>query len=241
MFCEKSSHLESRNFIDGIDFSKNDPCIFVVYPAGAVGDLLVSIIDKHYIRTGCEYYGISSENGKVHIYTADYEQMDLHKLYNFNEQWFYTVADKLAERNLNYSLLDQIIFACHMYKDNDVKQILNTFPNAKVIRINPIDNIGEQIIDFNRTFKLSDVNYDIEIDFNQNEKTEPSVIEHPNLLDIPFGSIFNKKSYHTHYDKIVDFLDLEAKLIRYEFIEYYLSNQHSKIQYALKKYSKNFL
>ena len=44
MLCNKNDLLESRNFVDGVDFTRDDPCIFVVYPAGSAGDLLISII-----------------------------------------------------------------------------------------------------------------------------------------------------------------------------------------------------
>ena len=108
MLCNKNSLIESSNFVDGVDFTRNDPCIFVVYPAGAAGDLLISIIDKHYLRTGCEYYGID-DNGRVHMFTSDYELMDKHRRYTFNDQWFYDLADNLGNRNLNYSLLFYIM------------------------------------------------------------------------------------------------------------------------------------
>jgi len=32
-----------ENFINGVDFTAADPCIWVVYPVGAAGDLLASI------------------------------------------------------------------------------------------------------------------------------------------------------------------------------------------------------
>ena len=104
MLCNKNDSLESRNFVDGVNFTRNDPCIFVVYPAGAAGDLLISIIDKHYLRTGCEYYGIS-DTGRVHMFTTDYESMDLNQHYIFDDQWFYQLADNLGNRNLNLDRL----------------------------------------------------------------------------------------------------------------------------------------
>ena len=145
MLVAKNEQLESRNFVDELDFTKDDPCIFVVYLAGAAGDLLISIIDKHYLRTGCEYYGIA-ENCRVHLYTTDYEKIDIDASHEFNQQFFFDLAKNLGNRNLNYSLLDQVIFGCHMYKDAQVEYILNTFPKAKVIRIMPQDQAGHDII-----------------------------------------------------------------------------------------------
>jgi hypothetical protein len=159
MLC---SH-KPRNFVDGVDFTKNDPCIFVVYPAGAAGDLLISIIDKHYLRTGCEYYGIN-ENGRVMIYSTDYEMIDIDielqqpGTFEFNQQWFYNLSDKLAERNLNYSLLDQVIFGCHLHRTKDIMNILNTFSKAKVINIYPKDIAGNDIIISMKNLKLNNSN-----------------------------------------------------------------------------------
>lgn len=157
MLCNKNELLESRNFVDGVDFTRNDPCIFVVYPSGAAGDLLISIIDKHYLRTGCEYYGIA-DNGRVHMFTTDYESIDLHNHYEFDDQWFYNLADNLGNRNLNYSLLDQVIFGCHMYQESQVQYILDTFPNAKIVRIMPVDSTGNQLLKWLASYKLKKCN-----------------------------------------------------------------------------------
>lgn len=236
MLCDKNESLETRNFVDGVDFTKTDPCIFVVYPGGAAGDLLVSIIDKHYLRTGCEYYGIS-DTGKIHMRSTDYDTIDQFEKYEFNEQWFFDLADKLGERNLNYSLLDQMIFACHMYKDEQVKYILDTFPNSKVIRILPKDYRASELIIFLRNLKIHGktelVNDDTSIVYM-------SDMQHNRLLNIPFGAIFSKQNYYKYYDQIINFLDLNGRLICYDYIQYYLSKQHSDIRNLLVQYSENY-
>lgn len=240
--------LESRNFVDGVDFTRNDPCIFVVYPAGAAGDLLVSIIDKHYLRTGCEYYGIG-DTGKVHLRSTDYDTIDQFRKYKFDDQWFYDLAEKLGERNLNYSLLDQVIFACHMYKDEQVESILDTFPNGKVIRILPFDNQASEIIDSLRSLKLQEKNTEDEPVFVvdryheslasvQESLIHMSSVKHKRLLDIPFGSIFSEQNYYKYYDKIIDFLNLNGRLICYDYIQYYLSKQQPDLRELLVEYSK---
>ena len=136
MFCDHNPGLESRNFIDGLNFNKDDPCLWVVYPGGAGGDLLISILDRHYLRTGCEYYGINDQ-GRVMIYTSDYEMIDMalneNRRMEFDDQWFYDFSDQLGNRNLTYSMLDQIIFGCHLHRTKDIMNILNTFSKAKVI------------------------------------------------------------------------------------------------------------
>jgi hypothetical protein len=232
MLCDKNESLESRNFIDGVNFTKDDPCIFVTYPAGAAGDLLISIIDKHYIRTGCEYYGIA-DNGRVHMFTADYESMDLHKNYEFNNQWFWDLAENLGNRNLNYSLLDQVIFGCHMYNPEQTQYILDTFPNAKIININAIDKKGNDLLTFLRNFKLRG-----QAATNSAVYQIPDKLIHERVLNLPFGFMFNEESYNKYYQQIIDFLDLNGRLICFDYIKYYLSKQHPEIRDKLVEYSK---
>jgi len=231
MLCNKNELLESRNFIDGVDFTRNDPCIFVVYPAGAAGDLLISIIDKHYLRTGCEYYGIS-DTGRVHMFTADYESMDLYNQYEFNNKWFYDLADNLSNRNLNYSLLDQIIFGCHMYQESQIKYILNTFPQCKIIRIAPVDNEGQELISFLKNFKLGGSS-------TYKDENMPVKFVDDRVLTLPFGGLFNEESYYKWYDNIIDFLNLNGRLICFDYVKYYLSKQSESIRNKLADYSKN--
>lgn len=231
MLVAKNEQLESRNFVDGLNFTKDDPCIFVVYPAGAAGDLLISIIDKHYLRTGCEYYGIS-DNGKVHLYTTDYDKLDLDRNYQFDQQFFWDLAENLSNRNLNYSLLDQVIFGCHMWQDNQVEYILETFPKAKVIRIMPQDQAGHDIIKAMAHKKL-----------NPNGTLVKSImyqtkINNERVLEIPFGSLFDNNKYYEQYDRIINFLNLNGRLICFDYIQYYLTKQGPEIEKTLKDYSK---
>lgn len=233
MMCSHNSNLESRNFVDGVDFTKNDPCIFVVYPAGAAGDLLISIIDKHYLRTGCEYYGIS-DTGRVMTCTTDYEMIDIElvktKTVDFSQQWFYNLSDKLGERNLNYSLLDQVIFGCHLYTAENITYILDTFTKAKVINIYPKDVTGSTIISNLRNIKL--INTSTKIKFKEND-----TVDHERVLNIPFGCLFNKNLYSNYYNKILNFLNLPGQLISFEYINFYLSKQDAKIKNMLIEYS----
>lgn len=231
--CSHNSNLESRNFVDGVNFTKNDPCIFVVYPAGAAGDLLISIIDKHYLRTGCEYYGIS-DTGRVMTCTTDYEMIDIElaktKTVDFSQQWFYNLSDKLGERNLNYSLLDQVIFGCHLYTAENITYILDTFTKAKVINIYPKDVTGSTIISNLRNIKL--INTSTKIKFKEND-----TVDHERVLNIPFGCLFNKNLYSNYYNKILNFLNLPGQLISFEYINFYLSKQDAKIKNMLIEYS----
>ena len=76
MLINYNEKLESRNFVDNVNFTKNDECIWIVYPPGASGDLLASIINRHYISTGCDYFGID-DRGQVIFRPSDYKKTNL--------------------------------------------------------------------------------------------------------------------------------------------------------------------
>jgi len=239
MLCKKNEQLESRNFVDGVNFTKDDPCIFVVYPAGAAGDLLISIIDKHYLRTGCEYYGIA-DNGRVHMFTTDYEKLDLDNDNEnfvewadcqFDQQFFWDLAENLSKRQLNYSLLDQVIFGCHMWEDKQIEYILKTFPKAKVIRIYSKDDAGLDLISSLKNIKLGGGS-------SSNKKSHITLSNSLRVLEIPFGALFNETNYLKYYDKIIKFLNLNGRLICFDYVQYYLTRQDLTTAKLLEEYSQ---
>lgn len=238
MLCDQNESVESRNFVDGIDFTRNDPCVWVVYPGGAAGDLLISIIDKHYLRTGCEYYGIN-DRGRVKMYTTDYEMIDRDILDNkpfvFDEQWFFNLADNLGQRHLNYSLLDQVIFGCHLHLPADINCILETFPQAKIINIYPKDKKGLNLIKMLGAYKVKNVlDYSI---LNDTTDYHADLVQHERVLNIPFGALFNDTAYCNCYNTILDFLELTGQLICFDYIKFYLSKQQPEIRNLLIEYS----
>lgn len=236
MLCEYNKNLESQNFQDGVDFTRDDPCIFVVYPPGASGDLLISIIDKHYLRTGCEYYGINS-NGRVHLYTTDYEIIDCANRSPtlFREQWFYDLADKLSERNLNYSLLDQVIFGCHHYREEDIKQILNEFPKAQIINIYPETNLELAMMKYQAQKKINLVQSNIDCDHIE-LLDDWHLVNHVRVLNLRYKDMFQENRFEKIYDEIVNFLELNAKLIRFDYIRYYLDRQTPEFLSSLSRF-----
>ena len=235
MLCNYNENLESKNFVDGVNFTRNDPCIFVVYPSGASGDLLISIIDKHYLRTGCEYYGIE-ENGRVHLYTADYGEIDIkinnmNRDYIFSDQYLYDLADKLGEKNLNYSLLDQIVFGCHLHSVNDITKILEQFKQAKIINIYPQTAADDLLIQYQAQLKLR--NIECEINNEVINGFVPEIVTHNRVLNVSYRSLFTEHEFEKTYDSIVDFLNLKNKLIRFDYIKFYISKQSLKFQQAI--------
>ena len=240
MLCNRNDNLESRNFVDNVNFSAADPCIWVVYPGGASGDLLISIIDKHYLRTGCEYYGID-DSGRVKLYTTDYETIDNnHQITGqtlFNDQWFFDLAEKLGERNLNYSLLYQVIFGCHLYPPSYINNILKTFPQSKIINIYPKDKKGLNLIKILSSYKNKNI-LDLSV-LNESDDYQPDLVEHERVLNVPFGSLFNDILYYKQYNMILNFLELPGQLISFDYIKFYLSKQHPGIKNLLTEYSES--
>lgn len=240
MFCDHNPLLESRNYVDGLIFTRSDPCVWTVYPPGAAGDLLISIIDRHYLRTGCEYYGIN-DRGCTMIYTTDYEMIDLEfkekQTVDFDDQWFYNFSDQLGQRNLTYSMLDQVIFGCHLWRSHDIQKILDNFSQARVINIYAQDRQGQRIIQNIAKFKLqSQAPSDIgEVD---EQPFQPNTIEHERVLNVPFGLLFSRNSYDKCYADIRKFLNLAGPLICFEYVEFWLSKQHDVIRTQLENYSR---
>lgn len=244
MFWNHNPSLESKNFIDGLNFTRDDPCVWVVYPAGAAGDLLISIIDKHYLRTGCEYYGINNR-GRVMIYTTDYEMIDLaldkNKKIDFDQQWFYDFSNQLGNRNLSYSMLDQVIFGCHLCLPHDIQKIIDNFSNAKIINIYPKDGLGHFLLSYMAESKLNPnhlTNKTMELP-GKDLKYVPHLFNHDRVLNVPFGFLFNRQSYDKYYKIIREFLGINNSLICFEFIEFYLSKQPNTVRIQLEKYSQN--
>jgi hypothetical protein len=241
MFCDHNPGLESRNYIDGLTFTRSDPCVWTVYPPGAAGDLLISIINQHYLRTGCEYYGID-DRGRTMIYTTDYEMIDLalkkNQSVNFDDQWFYDFSDQLGQRNLTYSMLDQVIFGCHLCQAHDIHHILGNFSQARIINIHAQDKRGQDIIRNMAKFKIkllppSDIS-----DVGRDETFQPNIVQHDRVLNVPFGLLFSRDSYDKCYAAIRKFLNLSGPLICFEYVEFWLSKQHDLIRNQLQTYSQ---
>ena len=243
MLCDHNPALESRNFIDGLVFSREDPCLWIVYPAGSAGDLLISVLDKHYLRTGCEYYGIN-DRGRIMLYTSDYEMIDIQLTKSgritFDEQWFYDFSAQLSKRNLTYSMLDQVIFGCHMYRPGQILQILENFSQAKIINIYPKDTLAEHILKSMANFKLyqkpvlSSTLLDVPCQLIPN-----NLIKHERVCNVPFGFLFSKTTYDRYYQHLRKFLNLPGALISHDFIEFYLNKQPKAIANALRTYSQS--
>ena len=243
MIKKYNPKVEPQNWQDGVEFSYTDPCIFIVYPAGASGDLLASIVNSHYLSTGSDYFGIT-ENGQVMFRPSDYKLTNLRNQTRiglediFTEQLLFDIAESLGKRNLNYSMIDQMIFSNHMHKAADIELILDKLPNSKIIRIFSEDSIQDQMIEYQQNLK--NANIDNRIEFGTLITHNALNITSTRLLNIPYISLFSKHSFHQIYKMIVKFLDLDSRLIRFDFIKYYLKQQTEEFSTALQKY-KDYL
>jgi hypothetical protein len=207
-----------ENFVDNIDFTKEDPCIWIVYPPGAAGDLLASIVNFHYSNTACNFFGIT-DHGRVIFRASDEKIVNLKYLKN---------------KNLNYSLLDQLIFSNHAWRDQPVSNILNFFPNAKVIRILPKDTREQEIVNW----LCNQKNHSIITKFTEptfNNTLILTKFKDPRLLDIFFGDFINSQQFEEIYSNIIKHLDLEYKLVRFDLVNYWLEQQHCDIKPVLYK------
>tara|TARA_R110000796_G_scaffold949_1_gene3674 strand:+ start:100 stop:831 length:732 start_codon:yes stop_codon:yes gene_type:complete len=243
MIKKYNPKVEPQNWQDGVEFSYTDPCIFIVYPAGASGDLLASIVNSHYLSTGSDYFGIT-ENGQVMFRPSDYKLTNLRNQTRiglediFTEQLLFDIAESLGKRNLNYSMIDQMIFSNHMHKAADIELILDKLPNSKIIRIFSENSIQDQMIEYQQNLK--NANIDNRIEFGTLITHNALNITSTRLLNIPYISLFSKHSFHQIYKMIVKFLDLDSRLIRFDFIKYYLKQQTEEFSTALQKY-KDYL
>ncbi len=224
-----------ENFIDCVDFTSQDPCVWVVYPPGAAGDLLASIVNFHYGRTACYYFGVTN-TGQIVFRPSDSKLTNLKYLtgntLNLNQNFINDVNSAIGKKNVNYSLLDQVIFSNHACKDQQVSSILSFFPKAKIIRILPKDTLEQQIINWLSVQKNKAIINKFKTPATNNAIVQTE-ISNPRLLDISLGSIVNQQNFEKTYDSIINHLDLEYKLIRFDFVQHWLDCQHNEISPVL--------
>jgi len=217
---------ELEVFRDFVDFGPSSPCIWVVYPPGAVGDLLASLINFHFVETGARFRGIN-EKGQVIFRPSD--QKITNSFYikknniEFNDQFFFDIADKLSNIHTNYSKLDQFVFSNHAYHANQISSIIDTFVNSRIVRIMPMDDNENRVSQWMAYFK----NLNIALDINKFEFSTRyhDEVKHEKLLTIGLCEFLDPLRFQGTYNKILKHLGLEYQLINYDFIQYWLQRQ----------------
>jgi hypothetical protein len=157
---------------------------------------------------------------------------------NFDQQWFYNFSDQLGNRNLTYSMLDQVIFGCHLYRPEHIQCVLDNFSQAQIVNIYAQDSLGNFIVNNMAKFKLNSKDPNENMTAFQQVEYQPDLIQHERVLNVPFGFLFNQSSYNRYYASIREFLGLSRPLICFDYVEFYLSKQNDIIRTQLEKYSQ---
>lgn len=223
-----------ENFVDGVDFSANDCCTWVVYPPGCAGDLLASILNFHYVQTGAKFKGIT-EKGQIIFRPSDMKytnQLQYLQQVNdkiFNDQFFFKIADCLSTQHLNWSKMDHFIFSNHWVSDRYVNLVLKSFSNAKIIKLLP-QTIGEASVTRWLGNYKNEPNYNRPFLIPMNaDQPLPDVCNvcDDRILTIYFGDFINKKKFNSVYQQIQKHQGFCGSLITYDFIQFWLGKQHT--------------
>ena len=229
------------------NFSNNDECIWIVYPQGAGGDLLATIINHHYLETGSSFFGIN-DRGKVIFSPTDGRLLGgkpglneggverngrlVLNSYIFNKQLIHDINNEIGKNTLSYNMLDMVLFSNHNWRDCVVENILSFFKKAKIIRILPKNKNEAEIIKWLSMFKNLSKNLSFDDDIIKQVPFEKfkTNLQDERLFEIKFHELLNKKKFENVYTRLIKYLNLPCKLISFDFIEFWLSNQHPTIR-----------
>lgn len=222
-----NSNLET--FRDFVDFDADSPCVWVVYPAGGAGDLLASLINFHYIETGAKFYGIT-HTGQVVFRPSDqkltnikYINLKNGKLLDISSQFFFDIAEELSKLNISYSKFDQFLFSNHAFHRCSIEKILTTFSGSKIIRILPNSEDEYRVCKWMYYYKNCNKVTNIE---EINEAYYQDKLLDPRVLEISMVDFVDPTKFESTYEKILLHLDLKIPLVRYNFIKFWLDQQH---------------
>jgi len=227
MHYKKNLHMNTKS---QKQFTRKDSCVWIVYPPGAGGDLLSSIINKHYSNTNTQDFGIN-ELGQVMIIQTDGKIVN--NVYNkenhidCNEYLVRDTNKQISNNNSDYSKLDMVLYCNHAWHDNKVKNILEYFPKSKIIRIVLKDKKDNNLINTLKNAKHKNIS-------NVNVTTN-NVLEHERLLNIPFAKIWKKETFDVYYDMIITHLDLPYKLVRFDYVNFWINQHNDKCKKELKQ------
>lgn len=218
-----------------VSFGFNDPCVWIVYPPGAAGDLVASIVNFHYFKTGANFYGIRP-SGQICFRSTDKKVIDLNYISKdklFDQNLLFLINDAIGNESLDYSKMDQVIFSSHYWQDKHINHILDNFKKSKIIKILPKTSYEKSIIDWLAAYKNQDIKYNLPTTIDRRDLTFTA--HDDRVLTLFFGDLLKEYSFELCYQKILHYLDLEFPLIRYDFIKFWLANQHPYIIPYLEK------
>ena len=229
-----------ENFNQHMDhFTRDSKCVWVVYPGGAMGDLIAAIINFHYVRTGTKFFGIT-DTGQSILRSVDQKIVNTHLLkthtVDIDHMLFDSVNQTLRTQNINYSLTDQIVLANHAYSDASVERIINTFPRSQVIRILPDNDLECKAAMWMANYKNN--NRITELPDSANAVYVKN-FAHDRLIEFSMRDFLNPELFEITYDRILTQLGLPCKLIRYDLIQFWLDKQHSDVRPLLDKIAQS--
>ena len=246
-----------ENFNQHTDpFTRDSRCVWVVYPGGAMGDLIAAIINFHYFRTGTNFFGIT-DRGQSILRSVDQKIVDTQLLKTptagTNDMLFDSMIDRINQtliiqniidsinqtlrtQNINYSLTDQIVLANHAYSDANVAQIIDTFPRSQVIRILPDTDLECKAAMWMANYKNN--NRIIQLPDTVNAVYTKNFV-HERLIEFAMRDFLNPKLFEIAYAQILKQLGLPCKLIRHDLIQFWLDKQHSDVRPLLDKIAQS--
>jgi len=214
------------------EFTRNEDCVWIVYPPGSAGDLLSSIINKHYSNTNTQDFGIN-ELGQVMIIQTDGKVVN--NVYNkpnhidCNELLVNDTNKQISNNNSDYSKLDMVLYCNHAWEDNKVKNILEYFPKSKIIRIVIQDKKDSNLIKTLNEAKKKKNN------IPTSDYTIDNVLTHKRLLNIPFAQMWKKDTFDSWYDMIIKHLDLPYKLVRFDYVDFWIDQHNDACKKAFRQ------
>lgn len=229
MHYKENLHLNNKS---QNQFTRNDSCVWIVYPPGSAGDLLSSIINKHYSNTNTQDFGVNAL-GQVQIIQTDGKIVN--NVYNkenhidCNESLVKDTNRQISNNNSDYSKLDMVLYCNHAWEDNKVKNILEYFPKSKIIRIVIQDKRDNDLITTLNELKKKDNSLPT-LDY-----TIDNVLEHERLLNIPFAPLWKKETFDMYYDMIIKHLDLPYKLVRFDYIDFWIDQHNDACKKAFRQ------
>jgi len=127
-----------------------------------------------------------------------------------------------------------MIFGTHLCTDEKIKELQQFFISSKIIRI-VITQEERELVNI-----LSDkiLNGDVVEEIKESRRStkhlahkeiQPTVYN-ANIIDFKFSSLFNEEEFDNEYSKIIKFLDLPYKLVRYDFIKYWISKHPKEVR-----------
>jgi hypothetical protein len=212
------------------------PVIWITYPPGCAGDFLGFLISRHYCQTATEF-SFNETVGKCNFIPSDNKIINQLNNLDIDQNFYYAIAKEIGDKSFCINQLDCLIFSNHWVSNKDVKHILSSIKNVKIIRIVPRTKVEYHFCFLSRMIKnrLSEYNTDeLELYIKQHfSRVNLSRIIDQNILELSLSDFLIEKNFETFYSQLTDFLDIDIKMISKEILKYYYKIQTPEIKQIL--------